>query len=237
MKKIIGRFSSLTFIALVLCGIIICQTSPAIAADDRTQALQLVEKSKFAFHDFLTDPKMGVMRDLMKDAKGIFIIPQLLRGAYVIGASGGSGVFLAKGKDNNWMGPAFFTVGGASIGLQIGGDASEVILLAMTNRGVAAFHSNNFKLGANASVAVGPVGAGIGAQTANLSGDILSFSRAKGLYGGVSLQGSVVAARNTMNKAYYGQDIQSPTDVLAGSKYKSAQAAGLIDEVRKAAKK
>ncbi|MEN6621099.1 MAG: lipid-binding SYLF domain-containing protein [Smithella sp.] len=237
MKKIIQKFSLMAIAALILCGAVIYQTTAAIAADEKTQARELVERSRISLHDLLTDSKMGVMRDLMKDAKGIFIVPQLLRGAYVIGASGGSGVFLSRGKDNNWTGPAFYTVGGASIGLQIGGDASEVVLLAMSNRGVAAFHSNNFKLGANASVAAGPVGLGIGAQTANLSGDILSFSRAKGLYGGVSVQGSVVAARESMNTAFYGQKIQSPVEILVNPKVKNTQASALIDEVKKAARK
>jgi len=139
------------------------------------------------FDNFIQDEHMKVMVDLLKDAKGIFIAPQVLRGAFIFGASGGSGVFLARDKDNKWLGPAFYTLGGLSVGLQAGGDASEVVLLAMTERGVKAFMSTNFKLGADVGLAMGPAGAGMAAQTANLSADIVSFPGAKGLYAGVSL--------------------------------------------------
>jgi len=112
------------------------------------------------FENFVKDKNMRVMVDMLKDAKGVFIAPQVLRGAFVVGASGGSGVFIARDKDNRWSGPAFYTLGSVSVGFQVGGDASEVILVAMTERGVKAFHSTNFKLGADAGVAVGPAGAG-----------------------------------------------------------------------------
>lgn len=214
---------------------VLLQSGPAMA-DEKAEAQQLVEKSKFTLQNFMKDPSMGVMRELIKDAKGVFIMPQLLKGAYVIGVSGGSGVFLAK-EGNRWSGPAFYTVGGASIGLQIGGEASEVILVAMTDRGVAAFQSNSFKLGGDADIALGPVGAGISAQTANLSGDILSFSRSKGLYGGVSLQGAVVAARSDLNGAYYNEKVNTPADILILHKGSNPHAAGLLGEVAKAAKK
>jgi len=235
MKKKLQIITALSVLTLLLIGLLSVQAPPAIA-DEKADAEQLVEKSKFTLQNFMKDPSMGILRDLLKDAKGIFIIPQLLRGAYVIGASGGSGVFLAK-DGQKWNGPAFYTVGGASIGLQIGGEASEVVLIAMTERGVAAFQSNNFKLGGDADVALGPVGVGISAQTANLSGDILSFSRSKGLYGGVSLQGAVVATRSDMNTAYYNAKIDTPTDILVRSKAANPQAAGLREEVARATKK
>lgn len=228
--------SMMVFTVLTLCGIIMAQVTPALA-DERADAQQLVENAKFTFQNLLTDSNMGVLRDLMKDAKGVFIIPQLLRGAYVIGLSGGNGVLLTKDGGNKWNGPAFYTIGGASIGLQIGGEASEVVLVIMTQRGVNAFLANTLKFGADANVAVGPVGMGISAQTANLSGDILSFSRSKGLYGGVSLQGAVVATRDGLNRAYYKEKIESPADILINSNVSNPQAAGLLEEVAKSARK
>ena len=221
---------------LLLCTIISLPVAPAFA-DEKGDAQQLVENAKFTFQNLMTDSNMGVMRDLMKDAKGVFIIPQLLRGAYVIGLSGGNGVLLTKDGGNKWNGPAFYTIGGASIGLQIGGEASEVVLVIMTQRGVNAFLSNTLKFGADADVAVGPVGMGISAQTANLSGDILSFSRSKGLYGGASLQGAVVATRDGLNNAYYKEKINSPADILINSKAFNPHAAGLLEEVAKSARK
>jgi len=146
-------------------------------------------------------------------------------------------VLLARdAKTRSWHGPAFYTIGEASFGLQAGGTASEVVLLAMTDRGVTAFLSNSLKLGADAGVAVGPVGAGAAAATANLSADIISFSRSKGLYGGVSVDGAVVATRDSLNEAYYGKQANS-TDILVHHAVKNPQAAGLIESVSEAAGK
>lgn len=221
---------------LVFCMIISLPAASAFA-DEKGDAQQLVENARFTFQNLMADSNMGVMRELMKDAKGVFIIPQLLRGAYVIGLSGGNGVLVTRDGGNKWNGPAFYTIGGASIGLQIGGEASEVVLVVMTERGINAFLANTLKFGADANVAVGPVGMGIAAQTANLSGDILSFSRSKGLYGGVSLQGAIVATRDGLNRAYYKEKINSPADILINSKVTNPQAAGLLEEVAKATRK
>lgn len=158
----------------------------------------------------------------------MFIAPQVLKGAYIIGASGGSGVLLVRDeKTGRLNGPAFYAIGGASIGFQIGGEASEVILLLMTERGVSSLLSNSLKLGADAGLAVGPVGMGASAATANLSADILSFSRSKGLYGGVSLDGAVVAISGDLNDAYYGKRV-TPTDILIRHEVTNPHAGSLI---------
>ena len=196
-------------LAVLIAGMFfLVGTVPALA-DDATEANNLVEKARMSFNSFENAKEMGGFRDLMKKAKGIFISPSVLKGAFIVGASGGSGVFLARdNKTHKWFGPAFYTLGEASFGLQIGGSASEVVLLAMTDRGVTAFLSNNFKLGADGSIAVGPVGTGAAAATANLSADILSFSRSKGLFGGVSVDGAVVGVRGSLNNAYYGKKVK-----------------------------
>jgi len=118
--------------------------------------------------------------------------------------------------------------------LQAGGDASEVVLVALTERGKTALLATSAKLGADVGIAVGPVGAGAEAATANLSADIISFSRAKGLYAGVSLEGAVVATRGSLNKAYYGKEV-SPTDILVKRTVSNKKAAGLVSAVKKAA--
>jgi lipid-binding SYLF domain-containing protein len=202
-------------------------------ADDATDARQLVEKAKLTFESMSVAPEMDGLRDLMKNAKGVFIAPQVLRGAFIFGVSGGSGVFFARGeRPGQWNGPAFYTIGEASFGLQAGADASEIVLLAMTDRGVTALLSTSVKLGADASVAAGPVGIGVRAATANLSVDILSFSRSKGLYGGVSVEGAVIATRGSLNAAYYGRDV-SPADILIRGAASNPHAAPLIERIRK----
>jgi lipid-binding SYLF domain-containing protein len=222
-------------IAVLLATLFISGLAGTVrAADDKQEAEQLVEKARFTLEDFMADKNMDAFRDLLKKAKGIYIAPQVLKGAFIVGASGGTGVLVAwDDKQKSWAGPAFDTVGGASFGLQIGGQASEVILLAMTDRGVTSLLSNSLKLGADVGLAAGPVGAGVQASSANLSVDILSFSRSKGLYGGISLDGAVMAVRGSLNEAYYGKKVD-PTDILVRRAVSNPQSAGLIAAVRKA---
>jgi lipid-binding SYLF domain-containing protein len=222
-----------------IAGMLLIMGSAALAtparADDAMDARQLVDKAKLTFESMIVAPEMDGLRDLMNNAKGVFIAPQVLRGAFIFGVSGGSGVFFARGeRPGQWHGPAFYTIGEASFGLQAGADASEIVLLAMTERGVRALLSTSVKLGADASVAAGPVGIGVRAATANLSVDILSFSRSKGLYGGVSVEGAVIATRGSLNVAYYGREV-SPADILTRGTASNAHAAPLIELIRKAA--
>lgn len=197
------------------------------AADDAEQQ-DLVEQSRMTLNSFLADANMGWFRDHIKDAKGIFIVPQLLKGAFFIGAEGGSGVFLVKDdKSGEWSQPAFYTMGAGSFGFQFGAQASEVVLLVMSERGVESLLTSTFKLGGDVSVAIGPVGAGIEGSTAmNLSADLLSFARAKGLFGGISLEGAVIATRDEWNRNYYGKELR-PTDILVKRSVTNPQSAGL----------
>jgi lipid-binding SYLF domain-containing protein len=230
-RETVSLFSVAFFMAAAM---MITLATPAFA-DNKQDAVQLVEKAEMTLQSFMSDSSMDAFRDLAKQAKGILVVPQLLEGAFVFGASGGSGVLLVRdGKADRWFGPAFYTIGGASFGLQIGGQASEVILLMMTDRGVANMMASNFKLGVDAGVAAGPVGVGVAASTANLSADILTFSRSKGLYGGISLDGAVVATRGGLNEAYYGKQV-TPTDIFVRREVTNPQAQGLISEVTKMA--
>jgi SH3 domain-containing YSC84-like protein 1 len=202
--------------------------SVSALADSAMEAAQLVEKARMTLQNFMTAPEMSAFRSLMKSARGVFISPQVLKGAFLVGFSGGSGVFLSyDSRTGSWSNPAFYTVGEASFGLQAGGKASEVILLAMTDRGINAFLSSSLKLGADAGVAAGPVGIGAAAATANLSADILSFARSKGLYGGISLDGAVITTRNSWNQAYYGR-VLTPTDILILRNASNPQASELV---------
>jgi len=229
-----GSRAGVRVLAGALTLMMLASGAPA-RADDALEAKHLVEKARLSFEGVIAIPEMSALRDLLKRAKGVFIAPQILRGAFIVGVSGGSGVLLARGdKPDQWDGPAFYTMGEASFGLQAGADASEVVLVIMTDRGVASLLSSSVRLGADASVAAGPVGIGVTAATANLSADIISFSRSKGLYGGVSLEGAVVATRDSWNTAYYGKGV-TPTDILIRRTVSNPHASGLVQEVAKAA--
>ena len=222
-----------TLATLTLLAIIVLfsplATRPALA-DDAKDTRQLVDSARMTLENFQAAPEMDAFRDLLRRAKGVFIAPQVLKGAFILGVSGGSGVMLARGTQgkSEWHGPAFYTIGEVSYGLQLGGEASEVVLLAMSDRGVTAFLSNNLKLGADIGVAAGPVGMGASAATANLSADIISFSRSKGMFGGISVNGAVVAIRPNLNHAFYGTSVD-PTDILIRHKVTNQQAARLIE--------
>jgi lipid-binding SYLF domain-containing protein len=210
------------FVLLLVLSVIPTQL---LFASDIEQE-NIVDQSRMTLRSFLSDSNMGWFRDHLKDAKGIFIVPQLLKGAFFFGAAGGSGVFLVKDeKTGEWSEPAFYTMGAGSFGFQFGAQASEVVLLAMSQRGVESMLSNTFKLGGGVSVAVGPVGGGIEGSTAmNLSADLLSFARAKGLFGGISLEGAVIATRDEWNRDYYDKDVR-PIDILVKQTVTNPQSA------------
>jgi len=189
----------------------------------------LVNKATKTFYDFMADPDMGWVRSNLKKAKAILIIPASYKGGFIFGAEGGTGVLLARDeKTSKWSYPAFYTMGSVSFGLQIGGKVSEIILLIMTERGKAALLSPSFKLGADISVAAGPVGAGAEAKTF----DVLAFARSKGVFGGISVSGAVITARGSMNEIYYGKKVR-PVDILYLHAVSNKQADKLIAAVSK----
>lgn len=222
---------------LVVLGLTVL-TAPGLArAQSISEEAILVDKARLTLEGFLAEPDMEWFRDHLKDARGILIVPQLIKGAFFIGGSMGNSILTVRDeKTNEWSYPAFYTLGGASFGLQFGGQASEVILLVMTQRGVDSLMSTTFKLGADASVAVGPIGRGIEGSTApNLSADLLSFSKAKGLFAGISLEGAAVAARDGRNTSYYNTPTKT-IDILVRRNVSNPQADPLLTVVRKATK-
>jgi lipid-binding SYLF domain-containing protein len=231
-------FQGLLFFTLLFglfCSVSAIPSS--VSAQSASEEDMLVEKARLTLESFLADPDMQWFRDHMKEARGILIVPQFIKGAFFIGGSGGSGVLVVRDeKTNEWSYPAFLTLGGASIGLQFGGQASEVVLLVMTQKGVDSMMSTTVKLGGDASVAVGPVGRGVEGSTApNLSVDFLSFSKAKGLFAGLSLEGAVVGARDALNTNYY----KTPTkaiDILVRRSVSNPQADPLLAVVKKGTK-
>ena len=224
------------FFVVMVGGYVTLSTNPhPVWAQSASEEEILVDKARFTLENFIADPDMQWFREHLKEARGILIVPQFIKGAFFVGGSGGSGVLIVRDeKTNEWSYPAFFTLGGASIGLQFGGQASEVVLLVMTQKGVDSLMSTTLKLGADASVAVGPIGRGIEGSTApNMSADLLSFSKAKGLFAGISLEGAAVAARDALNTSYY----KAPTktlDILVRRSVTNPQADPLLAVVKKA---
>ena len=226
--------TSLFFWMTALLFSCLCWT-PAWA--DNLDEQQLVEKAQHTIASFMEDPNLTWFQDHVKDAKALLIIPQQLKAAFFFGADGGSGVLVARDdKTGQWGEPAFYILGGLSFGFQFGGEASEVIILAMTQGAVEKLYSSSFKLGGDASVAAGPYGAGVeGATSANLNADFLSFSRSKGAYAGVSLEGSIIYADDDSNQAYYGKKAR-PVDILVTKSVGNKHSAGLRQAIMTATK-
>jgi SH3 domain-containing YSC84-like protein 1 len=194
------------------------------AANDKAEAEKTVTDSVTVLKNFAADPNLTWYRDNITKAKAVMIVPKLVKAGFVFGGSGGTGVVLVRDeKTNTWNGPSFATAGSVSWGLQAGGSVAEVVMMAMTDKGKDALLSNKFQAGADASVSAGPVGAGAQAATT----DILQFTRSKGAFGGLSLEGSVIAVRDSLNKAYYGKAV-SPVDILVKADVKNPQAAPLV---------
>ena len=174
---------------------------------------QLVDKSRMTLESFATDATVAPMvRDLMTEAKAVFIVPQFLRGAFIFGGAGGSGVLLVRDdKTGEWSQPAFYTIGSASFGLQIGGDVSEIIMVVRNQKGLEEFYRTDFKLGGDVSMAIGPVGAG--ASVKGIAADIIAYARKKGAFAGISVDGAFIAVSDASNRAYYGKAVR-PTDII-----------------------
>lgn len=221
-------FHPLRRIAVVLTFAASVFLSATVAAQ-AGEAQNLVDRAEITVKSFRTDPDMGSMRALLQRAEAVMILPQMLKAGFFVGGEGGSGVLLTRDGDR-WSPPAFYTMGAGSIGLQFGAQASEVVLLFMTKRAVDAVLFNKVKLGADASVAAGPVGAGIEAgTTTNFRDDVYSYSKSKGLFAGASVEGAVIDSRESLNKEYYGRDI-SPESIVYGNKVENPAA----DELRRA---
>ncbi|MGD9948708.1 MAG: lipid-binding SYLF domain-containing protein [Desulfobulbus sp.] len=211
-----SSFSRSVFAVLVVLYSLVFLCKPA-SADYYSEPASLVDQATVVYRGFLADPDMEWFRRNAVNARGIFIVPQMLRGGFIVGGSGGRGVLLAQDPGTGkWSSPAFYSMGALSFGFQIGADASEIILLIMTDRGLNALLSTDFKLGADVAVAAGPVGVSAKAQSA----DILAFGRSQGLYGGVSLEGAVVSPLDDWNRQYYGRPVQI-FDILINLKWQN----------------
>jgi SH3 domain-containing YSC84-like protein 1 len=187
-----------------------------VRANDAADAKALIDQAEATLKNFMNDPDMKWFGNHLQQAKGVYIVPKLTKGAFIFGVEGGNGVVLARDEKGGWSEPVFYETSAASFGLQAGAQSQEAILLIMTAKAVDSLLANKIKLGADGSVAIGPKGEG--ADT-NLTADFITFTRAKGLYAGVSFDGALIRARDELNAAYYGQDVR-PSDIIIAQKVK-----------------
>jgi SH3 domain-containing YSC84-like protein 1 len=224
------RFTPARYYKLALVGIVLLA---GCASPDTTKSTgDQLSAAERALANFQTDPEMQWFRDNVKRARGVVIAPGITRAGFIFGGSGGNALLLARdAKTGAWAGPAFYNMSTASVGLQAGVDVSEVVILVMNDKGLDSLMSRSTKFGADASIAAGPKGVN---ATAPIAADLVSFSRSKGAYAGLSLDGAVISPDNDANTAYYGQQIL-PSDILVKHTVNKPQSAPLQQALSRSA--
>ena len=213
---------------LVLVGV-------STAALAQSEQQKLVDAADRTLSHFLRDPDMTWLQQNIGRAKAVMIAPEVVKAGFIFGGSGGRAVTVARdAKTGKWAGPAFYTLATASVGFQAGVSVSEVVTLVMTEKGLNSLMAPSVKLGGDASVAAGPVGAG---AKSDVVADFVSFSRAKGLYGGLNLDGTVIAISNDWNEIYYNKKGILPPDILIRMSAHNKGGDKLLADVARAAGK
>lgn len=206
---------------VVVLVLVITLASCRSAGEFGSEPEQLVDRARISFQSMMTDNQYPGLVDLATRAKAIIIVPNLIRAAFFFGGRGGNAVMLVRDENGKWSPPAFYTIGGISWGLQIGGQTSELVLTIMTDKGMNAVLNREVTLGADAGIAVGELGKGVNAATGmDTKADMYAFARSEGLFVGVSLEGSVIAPRETWNQQLYGEDA-TPESILIDRTSKS----------------
>ncbi len=199
-------------------------------ASDREDDVTRTDKATQVFKEIMNAPDRGIPQDLLESAKCIAIIPGDVKFAFIFGGNYGRGLATCR-TGHGWSAPMFLAIDGGSVGYQIGGSSTDIVLLFMNDRALQSLLSDKFKLGADASVAAGPVGRNASAGTdLKLNAEILSYSRSKGVFAGVSLNGAVVQADKSGDEAMYGNDVNRH-EILNGKVAVPESARALLDEI------
>jgi SH3 domain-containing YSC84-like protein 1 len=218
-------------VALVIAAPFVLHPPLALAQPEQRS---LVTAAVQTLSDFLVDPDMNWLRLNLPRAKAVLIAPGIIKAAVVVGGSGGRAVAAAQdARTGRWVGPAFYTLVTASVGIQAGVSSSDVVTLVMTDVGLQRLLSNTFHMGGDISMAIGPIGRG--AQT-ELVADFVSFSRSEGAYLGLDLRGTSVTAADDWNQLYYGQAVKA-ADILVRQTVHNRQANELLGFLAAATKK
>jgi len=207
-----------TCMGLAALASLFAVSAPASA---QTEQQNLVNSAETTFANFMSDPDMTWLQEHIGSAKAVLIAPQVVKAGFIFGGSGGRGVLFARNEQTGrWEGPAFYNLATASVGFQAGISVSETVTLVMTEKALNSLLATSVKLGGDASIAAGPVGAG---ANADITSDFVAYSRSKGLYGGLNLDGTVISTADGWNQAYYGRPVL-PTDIVLNATAHNPQA-------------
>jgi SH3 domain-containing YSC84-like protein 1 len=207
---IFGQIASAGLMAVALA-------QPVVAADDKSE-VERIEKSIAVLNELVSTPDNGIPQHILDRAEAIVVIPSLVKGGFVLGAEHGKGVMSVRNRAaNNWSLPSFVAMTGGSIGWQIGVQSTDLVLLVMNKSGVDDLLKSEFKFGPDASIAAGPIGRSAQASTdPSFNSKILAYSRAKGVFAGLSVQGSSLRDDKDSNGDFYGKELTA-SEVFAMS--------------------
>jgi len=198
-----------SFLAPILPVFLLIVSSVALSAD-RGDEVKRLQRATEVFSEIMKTPDKGIPSDLLDKCECVGIVPGLKKGGLGLGGKYGKGLVMCRKPDRSWTAPSFITIEGGSVGLQIGFTQIDVVMLMMNRKGVEKLIDDKFTVGADASAAAGPVGRQAAAQTnIRLDAEILTYSRAKGLFAGVSLDGATLRADKDDNRDFYGKDVDA----------------------------
>jgi lipid-binding SYLF domain-containing protein len=202
--------------------------APAAHAQSDTQVV--VAGARKTLADLRHDKEFGTAAQALHRARAVLIVPRLLKGGFFLGGEGGEGVLMVQARNGTWSNPAFYGIGGASFGLQAGGEQSELVLLVMTQKGLDGLLNDHFKIGAQAGLTVATLGSGVeGALSGPTPPDIVAWSSSTGAYGGLTVDGSIVHPNHDDDTQWYGRPMTT-RDILFG-RFNYPRSAGLRQEL------
>lgn len=223
--------SPLRWLPAIALASLVATSGSALAQSAQSEQQELVDAAQTTLSNFDRDPDMDWLRRHLIDARAVLIAPQIVKAGYIFGGSGGRAVLFARNaRTGKWDGPAFYNVGAATVGFQAGVAVAETVTLVMTEPALNSLMSPSLKLGGDAGIAAGPVGAGAASDITN---DFVAFSRSKGVYGGLNLEGSVIAVSDDWNRTYYGRTV-TPTDIVLTGKVRNPQAERIATDLERA---
>ena len=199
---------------ILIALVVLLSTTAALAADGRADDIERLQNGATVISEIMSAPDSGVPNEIISSAKCIAVIPNMLKAAFGVGGAYGKGVASCR-TANGWSAPAFFSLKGGSFGFQIGGQAADIVMLIMNDQGMNNLLQSKFKLGADASVAAGPVGRHADASTDwKLRAQVLTYSRTRGIFAGISLNGAVITENKDDTRDFYGRMVPFRTILL-----------------------
>lgn len=203
-------------ILLAAAALLLLPNLARAQSEKQAQAQALVDRSTLAVQEMMAQRISRTPRQMLGRARAVLICPRIFKAGFFFAGSGGDCAMLARAGNGTWSYPAFYTIGSASFGLQIGLEDSALVLMVLTNRGLDALMNSHFKLGGNASLAIATIGGGVqGALTTGITADIVAFQASRGAFAGISIEGSVLNSRTDLDQAYYGQPFDTRQIVIA----------------------